>query len=330
MKVADMHCDTLWEILKAKKQGEEISLSKNKLHINLEKMKKGDYLVQNFGIFTHLEREKQPFKFCMEMIDTFYQEMDANHDVIGVARSYNDIVKNIEEGKMSAMLTIEEGAVCEGEPFLLRNLYRLGVRMMTLTWNFENCLAYPNRRIEINENGGKWAPDTEHGLTEKGIIIVEEMERLGMIPDISHLSDKGIWDVFEHTKKPFVASHSNARSVTPHPRNLTDDMIKKLSERGGVMGINYHRLFLNEWKDGEEQISRICDMVRHMKYIKNVGGIQCMGIGSDFDGITGRLELDGPDKLPFLEQAMRKEGFTESEIEAVFYKNVLRLYKDVL
>ncbi|RGY99459.1 dipeptidase [Clostridium sp. AM58-1XD] len=330
MKVADMHCDTILEIQKDHKNGGNISLLDSPLQINLERLEKGDYLVQNFGMFVHLGREKQPFRFCMELIDVFYQEMELFADRIGVATSFDDIEKNRRQGKISALLTIEEGAACEGEVFLLRDLYRMGARMMTLTWNFENCLGFPNRKITEGPQAGRYVPDTERGLTDKGIVIVEEMERIGMIPDISHLSDAGIWDVFRHTKKPFVASHSNARALASHPRNLTDEMIKALSDRGGVMGINYYSAFLRDWKEKEEEKSRISDMIRHMKYIKNIGGIECIGLGSDFDGIDGQLEIDGPDKLPLLEHEMRKAGFTEREIEAVFCKNVLRLYRDVL
>lgn len=327
MKVADMHCDTLTEIEYRRRRGEDISLFSNHMQLDLERMKKGGYILQNFAIFTHLKKEKDPLGYCREMIQAFYREMELNKDVIAPARSYEDIIKNQEDGKISAVLTIEEGEVCQGNVDILRELYRLGVRMMTLTWNFKNCLGWPNRK---EEETGEWVPDREHGLTKKGIAIVEEMEALGMIPDVSHLSDKGIWDVFAHTKKPFAASHSNARAAASHPRNLTDEMIKKLSERGGVIGINYYSHFLGNWGNNEEPVSRIRDIVRHIKHLKNAGGIQCIGLGSDFDGITGPLEIDGPDKMPLLAGEMKKEGFTEEEIEAVFYKNVLRLYKAIL
>ena len=218
---------------------------------------------------------------------------------------------------------------------LLRFFYHLGVRMMTLTWNYPNELGYPNR---LASNSSYFPSDGEddavHGLTEKGIQFVEEMEHLGMIVDVSHLSDAGFWDVIRYTKKPFVASHSNARALVPDcPRDLTDDMIRALSERGGVAGINYFPPFLSAQDpkaDRSAYQSRISDMIRHMKHMKQVGGIQCIGLGSDFDGIHGDLEMKDGSELPKLEWAMRKEGFTESEIEAVFYGNVLRVYKEVL
>ena len=329
MKAADMHCDTIYEIYEARKRGEDLCLRRNTLHLDLEKMKKGDYGLQNFAVYVHLRRTEDPFRCAMEMIDTFYQEMEDNRDLISPVRSYEDIQKNWEEGRMSAMLTMEEGGVCLGDARLLRNFYRLGVRMMTLTWNFPNELGYPNRIV--TEGPGKGCfPDTEHGLTDRGIEFLEEMERLGMIIDISHLNDAGIRDVFAHTKKPFVASHSNARALAGHPRNLTDDMIRCLGERGGAAGINYCADFLHDWKAGEQKKSCAVHMAAHMKHMKNVGGIGCVALGSDFDGFSGEVELKDGSGLPLLEEEMKKQGFLPSEIEAVFHGNVLRVYKEIL
>lgn len=231
---------------------------------------------------------------------------------------------------MSALLTIEEGGVCQGNPAFLRDFYRLGVRMMTLTWNYENELGFPNRKVTLPDGTRQVQVDTENGLTPTGIEFVQEMERLGMIVDISHLNDAGIWDVFAHTKKPFVASHSNARALASHPRNLTDEMIRKLSERGGVMGINYYSRFLRDVKPGEPDVGCVSDMVEHMKYIKQVGGIQCLGLGSDFDGVDCELEMGNASQLEMLWTAMSRAGFTAGEIDAVFSENVLRVYREIL
>lgn len=329
MKVIDMHCDTIGELYKKRREGKPYSLLENDCHIDLKRMEKGDYCLQNFALFTELSRHERPFEYCMELADLFFTELEQHKDLIGIVTCYDDIVKNMEAGRMSAMMTIEEGGVCQGETAFLRDFYRLGVRMMTLTWNYPNELGWPNRtRTEGEETFCE--PDTEHGLTEKGIVFVEEMERLGMIVDVSHLSDAGIWDVFRHTEKPFAASHSNARALASNPRNLTDEMIRKLGERGGVAGINYYGDFLIDRKKGEPMVSRIDDMIRHMKHMKNVGGIEVIGLGSDFDGIGGKLEVGSPADLPLLMNAMEKAGFSAGEIEAVFYKNVLRVYREVL
>ena len=331
MKVADMHCDTILEIYYKQDNGEKAALRENDFHLDLKRMMKGDYLIQNFALFVYLgeERTGDPFTFGMKMLDVFYNEMEKNQDIITQVRSYNDIEKNMRDGKMSAMLTLEEGAVCKGNVRLLRDFYRLGARMMTLTWNFPNELAYP-ANVTSGEYKGKRFDDDGYGLTETGIEFIEEMERLGMIIDVSHLNDPGIRNILSHTKKPFVASHSNARAVCSHPRNLPDDLIKGIAERGGVMGINYCPSFLRDWKEEEHKISRVEDMVRHIKHMRNLGGIECIGLGSDFDGIEGELEIASASDMPVLEKALHKAGFTASEIEAIFYKNVLRLYKEVL
>ncbi len=333
MKAADMHCDTIAEIHDLRAKGKVVSILHNDLQIDLEKMEAGDYGLQNFALFVSLGREKRPFEYAMALLDTFYMEMEAHPDRIGVVRSYRDIEKNWAAGKMSALLTIEEGGVCEGNLSYLRDFYRLGVRMMTLTWNYANELGWPNV-LNLEGSATVGYADTEHGLTDTGIAFVEEMDRLGMIVDVSHLSDAGFWDVVKYGKRPFVASHSNCRALVPGcPRDLTDEMIRAIAERGGVIGINYCIDFLHspdEWKAGETHVSRVSDMVCHMKHMKKVGGIGCIGLGSDFDGIGGVQELKTAADLPLLEEEMRRQGFTEAEIEAVFHGNVLRVYRDVL
>ncbi len=335
MKVVDMHCDTIAELYYDHRDGGNASILENHLHIDLKRMIKGDYLLQNFALFTHLGREQRPFEHTMKLLDTFYTEMEAHKDVIGIVKSWEDIEANRKAGRMSAMLTLEEGGVCQGEISFLRDFYRLGARMMTLTWNFENELAYPNRMEYVNKEGAdrppKCVPDTENGLKEKGIEFVREMERLGMIIDVSHLNDAGIWDVFRYTTKPFVASHSNARALASHPRNLTDEMIKALADRGGVAGINFCASFLRDEVNGEEPVHSYCrDMVAHMKHMRQVGGIGCIGLGTDFDGIGSKVELKDCSGMQLLADEMAAQGFTAGEIEAVFYGNVLRVYRELL
>ncbi len=333
MKVADMHCDTIWELYNSRMNGGTASILENTLHMDLQKMERGDYLIQNFALFAHLGQTERPFEYAMQLADLFFTELEAHQDKIGIVRSWEDIEKNRKEGRMSAMLTLEEGGICQGELSYLRDFYRLGARMMTLTWNFQNELGFPNKRISQGEDRPPISlPDTENGLTERGIQFVEEMERLGMIIDISHLNDAGIWDVFRYTRKPFVASHSNARALASHPRNLTDEMIKTLSERGGVAGINFCALFLRDgdYGVGKPENSYCRDMVAHMKHMKQVGGIEVIGLGSDFDGITSIVEMKDCSGMQMLADEMAAQGFTTGEIEAVFHKNVLRVYKELL
>jgi len=332
MKVVDMHCDTIGEIYARRQRGERTSILENSLHMDLKRMEKGDYLLQNFALFVHLGHTDRPFEYCMKLADVFYEELEAHSDRIGIVRSWKDIEENRKCGKMSAMLTLEEGGVCQGEIAFLHDLYRLGARMMTLTWNFPNELGHPNKPPVFQADGPVFMPETEHGLTEKGIDFVREMERIGMIIDISHLGDAGIRDVFRYTEKPFVASHSNARALASHPRNLTDDMIRALADRGGVAGINFCAAFLTDNdKNGKEPTHSYCrDMVAHMKHMRRIGGIGCIGLGSDFDGIPGTLEMGDCSGMQLLADEMSRQGFSVGEIEAVFSGNVLRLYRELL
>ena len=200
---------------------------------------------------------------------------------------------------------------------------------MTLTWNYPNQLGYPAKATG-GEFAGKVFSEAGYGLTARGIEFLEEMENLGMIIDVAHLNDAGIRDVLKFTKKPFVASHSNARHLCSHPRNLNDEVLKAIGERGGVIGLNYYAYFLRDWKDGETVVSRAEDIVAHAKYIRDMAGIEALGLGSDFDGMNGELEIASPADMEKLEDVFKKNGFAESEIEKIFYKNVIRIYRELL
>lgn len=171
----------------------------------------------------------------------------------------------------------------------------------------------------------------QKGLTDMGIEFLSEMERLGIIADVSHLSDEGIRDVCRFATKPFCASHSNARSLCARGRNLPDALIHSISEKGGVIGVNYYGPFLSDTPD-EKGIffSRVRDIVCHICHISNIGGIYCIGLGSDFDGIDDNLELENCSQMEILEQELRRCGFHTSEIEQIFYKNVLDFYRELL
>lgn len=325
MLVADLHCDTISELFKAE---DECSLAQNQLHIDLEKMRAGDYLLQNFAMYINLEEAEAPLQSCLELIDCFYTQLELNQDKLGLVLSFDDIKKNQQAGKLSALLTIEEGGVTECSLAQLRNFYRLGVRMLTLTWNYENGIGFPNVRLIKGGIPDFKTPDTTNGLTDFGLEFICEMERLGMIIDVSHLSDAGFYQVLSHTKKPFVASHSNARAVCPHVRNLTDDMIRKLADRGGVLGINFCPAFLEE--DDAETSGSLAAIVSHIKHIVSVGGYECIGLGSDFDGIPTNKAMPSASSLPLLAEALQKSGMKPHEIEAIFYRNVLRVYKELL
>lgn len=313
MKVIDMHCDTITRLYHNNKQG----LLDNDGHLDLKKMKSGDYLLQNFAMFTNLKNTSNPFLTVNQYINYYYQEIEKYPDYIKPVFSYQDIIDNMNNNIMSSLLTLEEGAVVDNDLSLLQHYYRLGVRMITLTWNYENRIGYPNVP-KVN---------TKDGLTAFGIDYIKEMERLGIIIDVSHLSDAGFYDVYNNTTKPFVASHSNARSICKANRNMTDDMILKLASRNGVIGINFYSAFLSDNDDG---YSYLKDIVKHILYIRDLAGIDCIGLGSDFDGIDCELELKDSSGYQMLYDALVDAGLSNEEIEKIFYKNVLRLYQEVL
>ena len=323
MKIADMHGDTMYLLLNKRRNGIACEFAKNDLHMDLEKMQKADYLMQNFALFVNQGACEDPYKEAMAEYAVFVEEMGKNKDQISQVFSYKDIIKNQAEGKISALLTLEEGEICRGQIEKLEEFYSYGARMMALTWNYDNSLSTAN----ANKMPCKRSyAGSRLGLTETGIQFVEHMEEIGMIPDVSHMSDEGIEDMLQIAKKPFAASHSNARSLCGHPRNLTDDFLKRMGEKGCVIGTNFCSGFLKENAEFSEN-ERIAD---HILYMINVAGIESVGLGSDFDGISCGLEMEDCSKMPMLAEALKRRGLKEDQMERIFYRNVLRLYKELL
>lgn len=334
--VIDLHCDTIPLIYDMRKNGSDVLLRKNQLHIDLNRMKSGGYLCQCFSLYTNLEDIKKykkdgeqiitPYNHVCNLIQLWEEEIGKNSDLIKKALSYQDIVDNKQKGIMSAIMTVEEGGVYEGSIEKMQDLYKKGVRISNLTWNFQNELAYPN------PSNIDFQPDVHNGLTRKGIEMIEEMNRIGMLIDISHLNDAGIMDVFRHTKGPIIATHSNARGVCKHLRNVTDQMIHMIATRGGVIGVNFYSIFLNEQilSHQIEPKTYIEDIIVQMKYLKQVGGIDVISLGTDFDGMEGELEIQGAGKMQILADKMLEAGFRVEEIEKIFYRNAMRVFQDVL
>lgn len=312
MKLIDFHCDTILRLIE---RGDDCQLRQNDLSVDIRKMRDGDVMAQFFACYIDLASVGNPLEYCLAMIDRFYKELEANKDEICLATCYSDLVENQAAGKISAFLTIEEGAALKGKLENLRIFHRLGVRLITLTWNYPNEIGFPNT-LE---------PHEDKGLTDFGRELVGEMNRMGMLVDVSHLSDKGFYDVAALSQKPFVASHSNARAMTRHSRNLTDDMIRLLAEKGGITGLNFSKKFL-----GDSDISRIEDMVRHVKHIYNVGGIDVVAIGTDFDGIKPKQEVEHIGEMGKLVRGLEDAGFSTFEIEKMYHVNAMRVIRDTL
>lgn len=322
MKFIDLHCDTVMKIDSI--CGEQSLYSNNVASVDFKRMKNGNSMAQFFAIFL-MSKDKLKVDYMgddpyiLDKVNLVKETVKANREIIDMSYNYDDIIKNNSEGKMSALLTIEDGRSVDGKLEKLEEYYKLGIRLIGLTWNHENCFGYPNSdepRI------------MESGLKDFGKEAIEYMNEIGIIIDVSHLSDGGFYDVARLSKRPFIASHSNSRVLSPHKRNLTDDMIKILAEKGGVAGLNFCPEFLNS--DLSIPDSTIEAMVQHLKHMRNIGGDDIIALGSDLDGIRGNLEIDSIDKMSLLFDALRKEGWSEDLIEKLAYKNILRVIKDTL
>jgi membrane dipeptidase len=310
--VIDLHCDTVYGLIDEKTKNGD--LKTNNLCIDIDKLKLSNYMAQFFALFVDAKEHPKCYDRAKIMLQTLKTQVNKYNHYINFATNYNELIDNKNNNKISAFITIEEGGVLEGNLDYLKEFYSEGIRLVTLTWNYVNELGYPNYKWEFLNNG----------LLPRGKEFVEAMNELGIIIDVSHLSDGGFYDVLDISKKPFIASHSNARQVTNHSRNLTDEMIRKLSDKGGVMGINFCDDFL-----GDKNAS-IDSMIRHINHIYNVGGIECISLGTDFDGIENKVEIENAGQMQNLAFALHKEGYSTDKIEKIFSKNVIRLIKDVL
>lgn len=329
MKYIDLHCDTISELANFPEKGD---LGKSTLEIDLEKLRKGGSLLQDFALFVNMETCGDPWERYQVLLGEYRKQMAKYGDAFCQIRSAKDLEKCGKDGKIGAMLSIEEGGVLKGSLDHLRKVYEDGVRLITLTWNYPNEIGWPNKME---------GPDK--GLTERGWEIVEEMGRLHMIVDTSHLNDTGTRELLLHAKRPPVASHSDARAVTEHPRNLPDDLIRLYGERGGLIGLNFSNHFLGspfvtsfpeqpdlDFTKGPRQVSMISDMVRHGLYIIEKGGEDVLAIGTDFDGVEPALQVKDASEMPRLAEAFRKAGLTEAQVEKIFYRNAMRYLKEML
>lgn len=341
--IIDMHCDTISEIRHRRNgKGESCALRQNHLHIDARRLRESGYLLQCFALFVGLRgcgaideqgllQPDRAWADLQELYRLYQQEMAQNEELLQPVMAAGDLEQCRQAGKVGAMLTVEEGGVCGGSLERLEELYAMGVRMLTLTWNFPNELGYPNINALSRQHGYQslFQADGVHGLTEIGRTFVRRMEELGMLVDVSHLSDRGFWDVVETGTRPFVASHSNARAVCPCVRNLTDEMIRALAERGGVMGLNFCADFLRTVPEGEKNPGRMEDVTAHALHILQTGGEDCLGLGSDFDGIDTNEALPGAQAMEKLWEALKQSGFTERQLDKIFYGNVLRVLSSV-
>ena len=325
MKFIDMHCDTLMQAIKS--NAEDLCEVSGSM-LDIKRMKEGGASTEFFAVFFpplkdgFIELAGKTFtdeEYWNILYKAYKNTMTRCGDYIAEAMNADDIQKNEAAGKMSGILTFEDGRMVDGSFDKMKKYYDLGIRLISLTWNGENCFGYPC---------SKDSAAMGLGLKSFGKEAVEYMNDLGIIIDVSHLSDGGFWDVVNISKKPFVASHSNCRSLSPHQRNLSDDMIKKMAEKGSVAGINFAPAFLQP--DNANTDSTLELLSLHLRKMLELGGEDFPALGSDLDGITGNLEVGCISKMHMIFDRLKTDGVSERVIEKIAYTNAFRVIKEVM
>lgn len=306
----DLHCDTIMQLLDHPDSGD---LYRNTWKIDIEKLQKAHSKVQDFALFINLGETNDPYGRYEEMRNLCTTQIHLYGEHIQHVLSYQDVESVYESGKIGALMSIEEGGVLGGDLDKLKQAYQDGVRLITLTWNYPNGLGEPH------------CGEQHKKLTPKGIEFVEAMQDLGIIVDCSHLNDAGTEQLGDILDVPFVASHSNAREVTAHTRNLPDNLIKLIANKGGVIGLNFAQSFL-----GTSPVSRIDDIVKHGLYLINKGGEDVVALGTDFDGIKPNTEIKDASEMYRLYDAFNEAGLSVEQCEKLFWKNADRLLKEIL
>ena len=336
-------------------------------HISLDKTRTGNLGAEFFSIWADPETTSGHFaKSTFDMIDSVYEQAARHPDRMMMAFSVDDIERAHEQKKLAALMGIEGGHSIENDIHLLRDFYRLGVRYMTLSWSNTNEWADSSGDIDD--------PKIEHhnGLTDSGKQIVLEMNRLGMMVDISHVADKTFFDAIATTKAPVIASHSSARALTNHARNMTDEMLRAVAKNGGVVQTNFYSAFVDEnyrkaaeaqKKDAKAAVAAhvaeleaagkpvtyldkdrverawaakiprppLKSLIDHIDHIAKVAGVDHVGLGSDFDGVSGAMPegMDSAADLSKITQALLDRGYSAEDVHKILGGNLLRVFREV-
>jgi len=355
--VLDLHCDTPMPM---QAEGYDLGVEHDYAQVDIPRMRKGGVTGVFFSIYTSATRNTEPEALAkaLAIIETVRSEVARFPDDLMLAASTVDIETAKKSGKIALLMGVEGGHMLNGSLDTLRELYRLGGRYLTLTHGRDTAWA--------GSSGSK----ANKGLTDFGREIVAEMNRLGMMVDISHVSDKTFSDVIETTKVPLIASHSSARALSSHARNMTDDMIRATAEHGGVVHINYYNGFLdddyversNAWSVGKESEDDIYEkhaaepaaiekalrerstaklaaigrtpfdvLLNHFEHVAKIGGVEAVGMGSDFDGVSDELPAGMEDisKIPNLVAGLSKRGFSDDDVEKILGGNTMRVMRAV-
>jgi membrane dipeptidase len=335
-------------------------------HVSLDKAKAGNLGAEFFSIWVEPETNQGHFaRHTLDLIDSVYEQAARHPDRMMMAFSADDIERAHRQKKLAALMGIEGGHSIENDIRVLREFYHLGIRYMTLSWS--NTNEWADSSGDINN------PKIEHhnGLTDGGKQIVAEMNRLGMLVDISHVADKTFYDTIAVTKAPVIASHSSARALTNHPRNMTDDMLRAVAKNGGVVQVNFYNAFIDEdyrkaaeaqSKDRDAAVKAYADQMKaagktvtyldndrierewaakiprpplkslidHIDHIAKVAGVDHVGLGSDFDGVSGATPrgIDSAADLPKITQALLDRGYSADDIRKILGGNIMRVFRE--
>lgn len=303
----DLHCDTAFALL-GKDLRQHHSLNENPFHIDLHRAGCFTAYVQCFACYTNpiedLPEGMTPRDVFRLEYDGIIEELDRNKDKIRLAGNAAEIRRNVAEGKISAILSLEGTAGIDHDPAALEELYRKGFRLTTLGWNEQNPLTGSHC------TGG--------GLTERGREYVREAQRLGMVVDISHISDEGFWDILDMTCGPVIASHSNSRSIHPVSRNLTDEMFAAICQTGGVTGINLYSEFLGK----NATIDTVCAHIIHFLELDPTG--EHVALGGDLDGCDSLPSgFSGIEAYPMLAERLVRLGLSQKTVNDIFWNNAM-------
>lgn len=300
-----MHCDTISECLNKNE-----SLRENDLHLSLSRGKNFSAWYQCFGIFIpDTVRGTSATDLFKNVYSKFKEEIRLNQDSIMQCRTREDFLSAKQQHKCGAILTVEGGAALAGEFDNIAYLDDCGVKVITLTWN-DTC-----------EIGDGAMVETPHGLTSFGKKAVLELERRGILIDVSHASEPLFYDVAENTHKPFIATHSDSRTICGHKRNLTDEQFALLKQRGGLVGLNFHKPFLNNNDKADMD-----DILRHAEHFLSLGGENVLAIGSDFDGLILPDDITGIESIEPLANYFLRHNYSQTLVNAIFYQNAYNFF----
>jgi membrane dipeptidase len=364
--VADTHADTPQRFL-----DENFDIGStdpnDKGQISLDKARAGNLGAEFFSIWVEPKVNQGHYaQKTLDLIDSVYQQAAHHPDRMTMAFSVSDIERAHTEHKLAALMGIEGGHSIENDIHLLRNFYRLGVRYMTLSWS--NTNEWADSSGDINDS----KIQHHNGLTDFGKQVVLEMNRLGMMVDISHVADKTFWDAIATTKAPVIASHSSSRALVNHPRNMTDEMLRAVTKNGGVVQVNFfsgfddakyleasvaqekdrnaaveaalarkraageNATFINEDQVQREWMAKIpppplSSLIDHIDHIAKVAGVDHVGLGSDFDGVSGAtpVGMRSAADLPNITQALLDRGYSADDIRKILGGNLLRVFREV-